>query len=78
MSSWIRSSFKSAFSPRASDVAAREDGEYGELRDAPSETGAADADGEATGTGTSVSGRLGDFSAAVSYTHLTLPTIYSV
>ena len=63
MSSWIRSSFKSAFSPRASDVAAREDGEYGELRDAPSETGAADADGEATGTGTSVSGRLGDFSA---------------
>ena len=63
MSSWIRSSFKSAFSPRASDVAAREDGEYGELRDAPSETGAADADGEATGVGTSVSGRLGDFSA---------------
>ena len=53
---------QSAFS-RASDVAAREDGEYGELRDAPSETGAADADGYATGVGTSVSGRLGDFSA---------------
>ena len=62
MSSWIRNSFKSAFSPRASDAAAREDGEYDELRDAPSETGAADADGEGTAV-TSVSGRLGDFSA---------------
>ena len=62
MSSWIRKSFKSAFSPRASDVAAREDGEYGELRDSPSETGAGDADGEGTAM-TSVSGRLGDFSA---------------